>query len=251
MMQRALVAGGVAWTAPVVMTLAEPVAAATPSGLSSCPTVYCFDTGTTEGWSIDNTAGSGGGLWGVSSGRSVSPSNSMHYGNGVGGTYNTGAANGGTVTSPVFTLPASGAMDLEMDVWREIELWTGNGNWDVFTISMLPTAGPAATLYQVFHDGGTSGAFQRLTFDLSAWASQSAQIAITFDTVDSAYNDFEGIWIDNISIPCSTPPAAAGGAGLRAFTPGYTPDLPPPSRSEMRRRRRAQGSFTGSASTDG
>ena len=244
LIQRAAVAGGVAWSTPVVTTLAQPVAAATPSGLSNCPTIYCFDTGTTEGWTIDNSAGSGGGLWNVRSGRSTSPSMAMHYGTGVGGTYNTGAANGGTITSPTFTLPGSGPMTMSLRVWRDIELWTGNGNWDVFTITILPTAAAASTLYQVFHDGGTGGVFQTLSFDLSPWAGQSAQIAITFDTVDSAYNDFEGIWIDDVTIPCSSPPVGAGGAGLRAAAPGYSPPLPTPSADELRKRRLGSGSFT-------
>lgn len=243
LIQRAAVAGGVAWSTPVVTTLAQPVAAATPSGLSSCPTIYCFDTGTAEGWTLDNAAGVGNGLWKIASGRSVSPSNALHYGNGVGGTYETGGRNAGTATSPTFTLPASGPMSLDLRVWRQVETY-GSGTWDQLSISIVPAGGGATVLYAVSRDGGTGGVFQALSFSLAAWAGQTAQIAINFDTGDGSFNDFEGIWIDDISIPCSSPPAGAGGAGLRSFAPSWTPNTPEPSADEIRKRRLGSGSFT-------
>ena len=235
-LKKSMVAGGIAWTVPVVMTLAEPVAAAT--GSVSGLAFWCFDDGTTEGWTIDNNVGAGNGLWNVDNSRSVSPSYSMHYGTGSGGDYDTGGRNAGTATSPTVTLPASGTMNLAFEVWREVETYP-SGNWDRFTVSIL--AGATSTIvYSRARDGGTGGVFESPTIDVSAWAGQSIQIVLGFDTGDGAFNNFEGIYVDNIQIP-----VAAGGSGTSlsatrslGISRGYFPETPEPNQRELRRRAR-------------
>lgn len=237
LLRRAAVGGAVAWTAPVVTTFHHPVAAA--AGSLSCPAVYCFDDGTTEGWTIDNTAGPGqDGLWNVDNSRSTSPSYSLHYGRGSSSDYDIGGRHSGTVTSPSITLPSSGTMDLELEVWREVEV-SIHGE-DAFTVSILPSGD---LLYSVAADGGTGGVFESISLDLSAYAGDTVQIVFSFDTGDGQNNGFEGVYVDDVSIPCSTPPAAAGGppAARTGFFPAGGPDLTEADRAERYLRELIEG----------
>lgn len=217
------------------MSINDPIAAATGSG--GCPYTFCFDDGTTEGWTIDNNAGSGNGLWNVNNGRSTSPSFSLHYGTGVGGNFDTGGTNSGTVTSPPVSVPAAGG-DLSFNIWREVEVF-GSGSWDSFSVSILPAG---TTIYSTGPDGGTGGVFEPVTLDLAAFAGTTIQIVFAFDTLDANFNDFEGIWVDDVTVPCTLPPAAVGGGGFgaqRSLNGGFFPETDEPTRREKRDRARA------------
>lgn len=238
LLKKSAVAGGLAWTAPVVLSFDEPVAAAT--GSISGVAFWCFDSATTEGWSIDNSAGAGRGLWQVDNGRSVSPSYSLHYGRGLGGDYHTGRhRNAGTATSPTVTLPSDGTIELEFDVWREVETYP-SGTWDEFAVTIVSN-GSSSTVYSRASDGGTNGVFEHVVIDLSAWAGASIEIVLSFDTKDRNFNRFEGVWVDNITVP-----VAPGGQGTSLPTvrtagvpAGFFPERPEPSAGEIRRRDRA------------
>ena len=219
-----------------------------------CPFTWCFDGGTTEGWTINNAAGSGGGLWNVNNGRSTSASFSLHYGTGVGGNYNTGGTNSGTVTSPAFTVPAGGG-NVSLRVWRDVETF-GSGTWDEFSVTVVPAVGPAVQIYAVSRDGGTGGVFDTIVRSLNAFAGTSVQLVLTFDTGDGNFNNFEGIWVDDITIPCTTvPPGALSATQNRSFGTGnpevdnFFPERPEPTTRELRQRRRAaRDLWTGSVS---
>lgn len=233
LVKKGAVAAGVAWTAPVILTWTEPVAAAVGSGGGAY--VYCFDAaGDPEGWTMN-------GLWNTSSSRSLSPSFSLHYGTGIGGTYETGASNAGTATSPTFVVPATGSTIVEFDVWREVEVFA-SGSWDELSLSILPAG---TVLYAVARDGGTGGAWEHITVDLAGFAGSTVQLVFTFDTGDANFNDFEGIYIDNIVVPGAVP---FGGGALsasplsnRSLGAGETwmPERPAPSTADLRRRERA------------
>ena len=217
--KKSLVASGIAWTAPIVLSMNEPVAAATGSG--GCPFTFCFDDGTTEGWTIDNSAGSGDGLWQVNNGRSTSPTFSLHYGNGVGGTYNTNGINSGTVTSPSIDVPAAGG-DLTFNILRDVEFFA-TGFWDRFSVTILPTN---TTIYTTGPDGGTGGVFEPVSLDLGAFAGTTIQIVFAFDTLDANFNDHEGIWIDDVTVPCNLPPATSAIALAPAVSTALAPAFP-------------------------
>ena len=237
-------AAGIVWATPIV--LAKPVAAATGSEVGGY--TYCFDDGTSEGWTMN-------GLWNISSDRSVSPNFSLHYGTGSGGTYNTGAANSGTATSPLFTVPTTGDQDLTFDIWREIENY-GSGSWDEFSISVAPGG---TVLYSRAIDGGTGGLWVSETIDLSAFAGQSIQLIFSFDTGDAQFNDFEGIYVDNIRVPGGTAPGGQLASLSRTGTgvdwaQRALDDRPKPTKRELQRRERearARRFAEGPEGTDG
>jgi len=238
LLRRAAIGGAVAWTAPVITTFMDPVAAA--AGSLSCPAVYCFDDGTTQGWTIDNSAGPGGtGLWNVDNSRSVSTSYSLHYGRGSGSDYAVGGRHSGSVTSPSIVLPSSGTMNLEFEVWREVE--TSTHGEDAFEVSILPSGD---LLYSVAADGGTGGVFESISIDLSAYAGDTVEIVFSFDTGDGANNNFEGVYVDDVSIPCSTAPAAPGAApsaARRGFFPASGRELTDAERAERYLRELIEG----------
>ena len=238
-LKKSAIFAGIAWTTPVISTLTQPVAAATGSGGGFY--TYCFDdAGDPEGWTMT-------GLWNVTSDRSLSPSFSLHYGKGVGRNYRTGGgSNSGSATSPSFVVPTTGSRLLEFDVWREVENFA-SGTWDEFTVSILPTG---AVLYAVSRDGGTAGAWEHITINLAGYAGSTVQLVLGFDTKDGNYNNFEGIYVDNIVVPGAVPP---GGSGLSASPlssrslgsePGWMPNRPAPTKNELRRRERAVRSGT-------
>ncbi|NNE73397.1 MAG: hypothetical protein HKN26_07025 [Acidimicrobiales bacterium] len=218
--RRRLLRGGIAfgaatWVAPSVLRL-DTVAAATGSGLC-----YSFE-GDAAPWTIDNKAGPDGkGLWQVDDSRSTDGSWSLHYGKGTGNTYRKGnQATSGTVTSPDVTLPASGTMEMSFWIWREVENRGGGGNWDEFTVSVGQTGD---ILYSRSNDGGTGGVFEYVVLDLSAYAGTTINLVFGFATYDKNFNDFEGIYIDDVQF---TPTITTGLIGARQFNrvqPGYFP----------------------------
>ncbi|MDW3177202.1 MAG: hypothetical protein R8J94_07445 [Acidimicrobiia bacterium] len=233
LLKKGAAVAGVAWTAPVILTWTEPVAAAVGSGGGSY--TYCFDAaGDPEGWTMN-------GLWNINSSRSVSPSFSLHYGTGTGGTYESTGTNSGTATSPAFVVPTSGSTIVEFDVWREVEVF-GSGTWDELSLSVLPGG---SVLYAVSRDGGTGGLWEHITVDLAGFAGSTVQLVFAFDTGDANYNDFEGIYIDNIVVPGATPPGggslSASPLSTRSLGTGevWMPDRPKPTASDLRRRDRA------------
>jgi len=237
-LKKSAVAAGVAWTAPVVMSLHEPVLAAVGSGYDGEFT-FCWDNGTNEGWTIDNTAGPGAnGHWGLDSSNQVSGATSMHYGRGMASNYNSpnNTRNSGTVTSPSFTVNTTGNQDVVFQIWREVETY-GSGNWDQFSVSV---AG-GATLYSVARDGGTTG-WEQVTISLAAYSGQTIQLVLGFDTGDGNFNNFRGIFVDDFKVPSQTPPATGLGFGARARIStgptGFFPEREKPTKKEQRRRDR-------------
>ena len=170
-------------------------------------------------------------------------------------------------------VPASGGA-LSFDIWREVEVFA-SGTWDEFSVSILPSG---TVEYAVSRDGGTGGLFEPISIDLAAYAGTSIQVVFAFDTGDTQFNDFEGIYIDNVMIPCSTLPTgfsatnstnwpdddpgfvvespqlsqaigvvgpdlqaftAAGSSDGKAKSNSYFPERPDPTSSELRRRTNA------------
>ncbi len=156
---------------------------------------------------IDNTFGSGGGLWHVSTGRGGdpghSPFTSLYYGHFEGpfggGDYDTGSPNGGAVFSPTFQIPATGIYELSFNHFLDTE-----GTFDIFDIAEVAVdAGFGFVPILSTFDGTldeTFGVWETVTADLSAYAGQDIVLRFSFDTVDSVANFHEGWYIDDIAI---------------------------------------------------
>jgi subtilisin family serine protease len=177
------------------------------------------------------------GLWHQSTLRSYSPSTSWYYGDEATRTYDTGAANSGTLTSPVIDLKRATHPVLIFREWREIEdvgatfgdsavvqVGTGPKKWDTVSTSQFSTAiDPTNWQYRAAALGwnvpvqsplGTPQWVSRAV-DLSAYVGKTVQLRFLFATGDAAFNDFEGWYIDNVNVfdaaVPSVPSVSSGG----------------------------------------
>ncbi len=175
--------------------------------------VQDFESGA-GGFTINNNTigtGANAGLWHLSTRRGSqtghSPVTSFYYGSETGGTYETGARNGGSITSPVISLPA-GASQLSFNYVLQTE---GNGSYDraqvqistnnFATFTTLLTSTSSASL-------PLSSTWRAATASLAAFAGQNVQIRWIFDTIDSSFNGYEGWYVDDVAIQPPPPPPA-------------------------------------------
>lgn len=203
---RTTAAGVATWAVPTVLST-DPVAAATGScsNLSVCE----FTTGL-EGWTIDNSWGSGvDGLWNHNT-EASRDGGSLHYGRGTGGNYETGNnRNSGRVISPEFEIPSTGSPEVRFTVWREVEVQ--DPGYDRLRLRLIGP--PNATLYSVSSIGNTSG-FENHTITLPGGArGRTVQFQFDFDTRDGLYNDHEGVYIGRFEVDACPPPGGGGGGG--------------------------------------
>lgn len=226
-LSRTAAVGVAAWAVPTVLST-DPVAAATGScsGTSICE----FTTGL-EGWTIDNSWGSGTtGLWNHNT-EGSRDGGSLHYGRGTGGNFETGnSRNSGAVTSPDFEIPSTGTNTVKFTVWREVEVQ--DPGYDRLRLRILGS--PNQTLYNVSSIGDTSG-FETHTITIpSSYNGDTVSFRFDFDTRDGNYNEHEGIYIGRFEVT-ACPPAGAGFAPLGARlalaeTDDDRGDDPPPAR---------------------
>src|SRR5262249_12852640 len=165
-----------------------------------------FESGQ-QGFTINNTirgTGAAAGLWHLSTRRAAetghSPVTSFCYGSEVTGTYDTGAANAGSITSPPIAL----AGDSPTLSFNYVLLTEGNNasydlasvqvstnNFATFTAVLTSTSSASLPL---------SSTWRVATASLAAFAGQTVQVRFMFDTVDSAVNSFEGWYVDDVQI---------------------------------------------------
>ncbi|GJM38757.1 MAG: hypothetical protein DHS20C19_21240 [Acidimicrobiales bacterium] len=200
---RTAAAGVATWAVPTVLST-DPVAAAT--GSCSGVTVHEFTSGL-EGWTIDNSWGSGvDGLWNHNT-EASRDGGSLHYGRGTNGNFETGSSrNSGRVLSPEFEIPSTGTTEVRFTVWREVE--TQDDGYDRLRLRMVGP--PNSTLYSVSSIGDTAG-FELHTISLPGGArGRTVQFQFDFDTRDGLYNDHEGIYIGRFEVDACPPPGAGG-----------------------------------------
>jgi|GEM_PF-1200907 len=105
-------------------------------------------------------------------------------------TYNFSERVGGSATSGFIDVPNT-VSDLTFDLWANVE-W----GYDVVYLEINDGDGwDFVWLYAWW----TSG-FEEQVVSLNAYAGQTVQFRFTFDTFDELYNDYEGVYIDNLQV---------------------------------------------------
>jgi subtilisin family serine protease len=172
----------------------------------------------------------GSGLWHQSTLRANSPATSWYYGIEATRSYDTGAANGGQLTSPAINLAGAVHPVLIYREWRQVEdvpdvdsakvqVSASPSKWDTVSQSEFSTAVvPVDWQYFATAFLGWNGAvpsplsqaqWVSRAVDLSAYAGQTIHIRFAFDA-DGLFDDFEGWYVDDVNV------FAAAGSPLRA-----------------------------------
>jgi subtilisin family serine protease len=193
------------------------------SGLSNVPfdatvagtTVLADDASTAGAWVAAGSPSPS--LWHRSQRRSTSPAYSWWYGNETSGTYNTGGANWGTLTTTV-DLTGYAEAGLRFAEWSQVEPTS------TFDRTRVQASTDGANWITIFESHGTAGQWAQRWADLTAYAGQSAQLRFYFDTFDHILNDYEGWFVDDIRVVGLAP---AGTGVVAAFsgspTIGFAP----------------------------
>lgn len=155
-------------------------------------------------------------MWHISAKRSHSPDCAWWYGQETISNYHANSPNNGNLTSPSIVLPEDQLLKLKFATRWEIE--TARPDRDLMLVQIQGNDGTWQILQQL---GGEFIASRRVglavplpteekwqieIIDISAYAGQTIQIRFHFDTVDTERNEFEGWWIDDVTIEVENPP---------------------------------------------
>lgn len=166
-----------------------------------------FETGAT-GWTAT-------GLWHLANNSTCaspgysSPTRAFYYGNDSTCTFNTGATNTGTLTSPPISgIDATSA--LSFDYRRGVESYSGN--YDRTFVEVIRSNGTATTVWSLNSSNPSVASWQSSgNISLSAFAGDTIRLRFTFNTVDSAANAFLGWFIDDVQVTAAPACPLQGG----------------------------------------
>lgn len=222
MLRRLAATGAVAWVAPEVLATRRASAMA----LSGCYTEYNFDDGTLQGWTENGTGPS---RWQLSTLHTFSGSHALWFGRAgtadslhpIGGqpSYRQGFARSrSTITSPSTTASSTDVVCFNVRLAIEnaaqydrfrlfivqggtrVELW--NKHAPGFTVIDHPeNPGSQWDLYTTF--GNWVDVNVAIGTPPGINLANPVQFEFDFQTVDGSYNRTEGIYLDNIMLPCS------------------------------------------------
>lgn len=180
---------------------------------TGCPDVWCDKLENADTWTLT-------GLWHLSSREYCSATNALWFGNEGSGSYGLHAPSevmarrpdaaaarvggvSGTAMSPLIAAVGGSCMNLTFSSWREVEYAT-DGSFDRTVVEVRFGSGPWVVKWQKdSHDASARGWFLvEIPLTVPADAS-SMRVRFTFDSVDGAYNDYRGWFIDDVCIkPC-------------------------------------------------
>ncbi len=146
------------------------------------------------------------GLWNYSTdpGMAHSGSASWWYQNSV-GDYENGLPNTGSLTSPPFSIFASGYY---LRFYYQYETETTGVNWDQRWVQVSVDGEPFQNLMQLSDDpqiSETSSWMRSKAIDLSAYAGHIIRLRFQFSTLDAEANNYAGWGIDDFSITTIQP----------------------------------------------
>ncbi len=102
-----------------------------------------------------------------------------------------------TVTSGPITLPNAPALNLDFALWLQTE---EDPNYDNLRVQIV-VDGTVDTLWNSASiNGTTNNKWRFIHIDIGAYAGDTVRLRFDFDTVDGSSNDFEGAYIDDITI---------------------------------------------------
>ncbi|MEM7481793.1 MAG: M36 family metallopeptidase [Acidobacteriota bacterium] len=198
------------------------VTATTTCGSAQDSATVTVDSGTGGGLNDDFEGSVAGwttsGLWHVATNSTcaspqngyTSPVNAFYYGQDSTCNYDSGAANSGSLTSPVIT-GITASSTLTFQYLRQVESFSGA--FDSTVVEIVTGSGATTVFALDSSDASTSVWESSGAISLSAFAGQSIQVRFTFDTSDNVDNDQIGWFVDDVVVtgdspctPSNTPP---------------------------------------------
>lgn len=159
-------------------------------------TTYTFETGTMQG--ITETHSDSAVMWQVASTRPYAGSYSMYYGNPTAKNFAGSGTNYGTATLPQVMVPGQGSSSLTFWLWMDTEI---SSSYDILYVKIGGTNVWTKTTTTV----PAAKTWQQVTVDLNSYAGQSVQVSLYFNTMDSAANSGEGVYVDDIAFNLGAP----------------------------------------------
>lgn len=112
----------------------------------------------------------------------------------------------GDLTSRPIHIPAGGPYFLRF--WYRYQTETSRVHWDQRWVQISVENGPFTNLWQLADDPQDTW-LRSPAIDLSAYAGKQVRVRFHFHALDAYYNDYEGWYIDDVSITADPPPPCA------------------------------------------
>jgi hypothetical protein len=141
--------------------------------------------------------------WSLSQVRALSGIYSLYFGNPASNSYDSLTRAAASMTSPPIALVADVNYQLSWYTWMETEGYTGSDKFDTLKVEVIDTA--ANTVTEVWNSldafgNHTGGIWKESAIDLTDWASKEIRVRWTFDSGDAFFNDYEGVYLDQIRV---------------------------------------------------
>ncbi len=141
--------------------------------------------------------------WQVMSGKQAhGGKTALWYGDPATNNFDDGSQNTGTVSLKLVDLPNGETLEFAFWVWMQTE---GGPPYDELTLSVV---GTPVELWKKSSVGLQMGQWVQVKINLSAYAGKSVTLKFVFDTVDSAINETQGVFLDDLTLhrSCSAIP---------------------------------------------
>jgi murein DD-endopeptidase MepM/ murein hydrolase activator NlpD len=119
--------------------------------------------------------------------------------------YDTGEPNSGDLTSPPIEIMKSGAF---LRFWYYYETEGPGTHWDQRWVQISTDGEPFKNILQLSDDPPKTW-LQSPAIDLSGYAGSTIRVRFHFETLDSAFNNYMGWFIDDFSIDETAPPTCS------------------------------------------
>ncbi|RLT43111.1 MAG: hypothetical protein DWI57_04865, partial [Chloroflexi bacterium] len=135
-------------------------------------------------------------LWHLSNLRFNTPATAWYYGRDKERTYDTGAANSGTITSKAIEITGADEALLTFYEWSQVQVN------DRFDRTRVQVSSDGKSWETVFESHGTNNEWRRREVSLSEFldGSGSVQVRFWFDTITDSFNAYEGWYVDDVQV---------------------------------------------------
>jgi len=187
-----------AWSTGRALTITEAIPP--PAAPSATPPFTDTMETSGSGWIND-------GNWTLINSTNHTPGGLMSWKYAPAGTsYDTGAANAGSITSPPISLPVGSVQYLRF--WYYYGTESPETHYDQRRVQISVNGGAFSDLHQLSGDP-VDYWLRSPAISLAAYAGQTVRLRFYFATLDGALNNYLGWIIDDVSVTAVAPPACS------------------------------------------